>query len=328
MIQKIILSVIILAIEACFLPQRLSAQLIIGALDIDYTRFKREFHYLSADYPDHVPRAVYPCFIYQEGVWREFNNDSILGKEKQAYLYLNGVRFKQLKSRYRKATDDYIMHDMLDVGLSRSEVRKTGQPDVYDRYEGITTYPPLFYSNKPVPESPFTNEKMPVNPSDSILLEQLLEQKAAELDLGPIPRYTASVIDSFKNVWRVTDSVKIIEADLNLQLYCFIDTVKFEEADDYGWHPLEKYPFEQLGMYEREPGVYRKKWKTRNCLFIIVNNKLQYINRGLRMIYTGDIDGDGNNEFVFRKLTVCPVSYILFQQNTNRVIEHTIKPCW
>ena len=125
---------------------------------------------------------------------------------------------------------------------------------------------------------------------DKIDVSNFLISEAKKLTLGDISS-NKKLVEKVTNVLVINDSCKIVVANVNLNMYCYIQKIAFDltETDD-----------ERIWFSEESQAIAQSK-KTWDCYFLITTNSAQYIGHNMQLVDYADFDNDGYDEIVFRQ---------------------------
>jgi hypothetical protein len=127
-------------------------------------------------------------------------------------------------------------------------------------------------------------------PTDKTQVSNFLISEAKKLSLGDISS-NKGLVEKVTKVLVISDSCKIVVANINLNMYCYSQKIPFDstETDD-----------SRIWFSEESQAIaYRKK--TWDCYFLITKNSAQYIGHSMQLLDHADFDNDGYDEIVFRQ---------------------------
>lgn len=309
------------------LMRGLNAQQFVGYLDLDYTRINYN------DSPKTAPAVIYPCFVSDGKSWRTYHHDDYqrLSYQKKFYLYLAGKYLQHIYAAEWDRTTDGI--DVLEV--SQHQLPKAGEvSDKFHTFERLPARPPLLTLNKRIKST--TPVIAPITEPDKYKkdIDLFLVQQAAALQLGPVPRYTSSLVDTIGGAWQLDDSLVLIQANVNLQIHCYTDTVPFIAADNHDWKTIDKTPEyhplqAEVAPVTGGPGYANlSKWTTASCFFLVSPHQTIYVDRFLQLMDIQDLDGDGKAELIFRKQGPSYIEYLLITNDLQTKIQHRAIQWW
>ena len=303
--------------------EEMHAQRYVGFLDLDYSRI--DYDNKKADHP----KLIYPCFVDSSGTWREYRTADLLQAcyQKKFRLYHEGKYIQHI----------YVSPNLNKEGpadalaVSQFQLRTIGKPSTaYHKFAGITSTPPLLAINAsihPYSKSSATGITPPVLKQE---LAAFLAGWAYELKLGAFQPGNIPAVDSISAVWFQNDSLTLVEATVNLHIYCLTDTVPFADINNHNWRTLEKIPTYRKPELANGPAAIAENagLLTDHCVFLRYNGKWFYIDRLLDMMTIADLDEDGTPEILFRKQGNSYISYILLTNKFQSKIEHRIIQWW
>ena len=145
---------------------------------------------------------------------------------------------------------------------------------------------------------------------DSLLIENFLQQKASEMQLGEIPFYGNGIVSSVSRLYVINDNCSLIEASLNLNIYCFSGSVRFADAATHEWPSVEK---------SMAQGMDGQPLSTK-VLFLKKGNTIKIIGRNLILLDHADYDNDGDDEIIFQQHLYNYDGYIMIVNNYSDAI--------
>ena len=158
---------------------------------------------------------------------------------------------------------------------------------VFSGMGGEKCYRPLIISNSTY--STFKNipKYRKSNKRDSLLVFNYLIETAKSLKLGYLDTVKGKIINRINKVLVITKDCYFIDADINLNMYCYQDKVPFNTELSYFMTSTQKY-----SISERK--------ETYHSFFLVNKSKVTYLDYGLKYLDSGDFDNDGYEEIFFR----------------------------
>lgn len=125
------------------------------------------------------------------------------------------------------------------------------------------------------------------NRNDSLLVSNYLIKTATKFNLGGLDSIKGKIIKRVNRVLVINKDCYFIDADINLNMYCYKDKVPFDTDLSYFLTGTQKY-----SISERK--------ETYNSYFLVNKSKVTYIDYDLKYLDSGDFDNDGYEEIIFR----------------------------
>jgi hypothetical protein len=222
-------------------------------------------------------------FLKNNNGWTTIQ-DTIVQKEMDINVINKGSRVSSLLAKWDTAViwrwyfSTYVFNKSIPtIG------RKTG---LFSGMAGENRYKPFILTNSIIYKR---NEKprfRKARISDSLIVYNFLTKTAIDLNLGNLDT-VKNIIGKLSRVLQINDQVYLIEADINLNMYCYKEKVPFDTDTDYF-----------LTSTQRHSIAYNKQ--TPNSFFLVNNGKVSYIDYGLKLLDNIDLDNDGYDELLFR----------------------------
>lgn len=318
-------------------------------LDLDYDKINR-------DQPLQSTRVIYPCFVKDSTGWRIFKNEdyNAVVYQKRYRLFYEGEYYHSAWAKYRYDTTGKKVMD-----LSQDRIPKAGKPSAnWHTFQNIVSHPPMIALNRLPYRQYYKLSRQQPGPYINAWIEGWLEERSIALNLGKLPYFSSPFVDTVKNFWLISDDTYLVQADINLQMFCFTDSIKFKDADKHPWTIEQRsgevrsanddildsskrenftitdeqgrqiIPYDANTYYVDEKGSFHKKWKTPGCYFLKAGDKFMYVGRNLQFMGIIDMDDDGSVEVLFRRQAHGFISYIMVCNNFNTILERKVIEWW
>jgi hypothetical protein len=152
---------------------------------------------------------------------------------------------------------------------------------------GEKCYRPLIISNTYNNKQKQNIKFKTATKNDSLIVLQYLIEKAKEFNLGGLDSAKEKIIRKVNRVLKINNDCYFIDADINLNMYCYKDKVPFDKDLSYFLSSTQKF-----SIAERR--------ETYNAYFLVNKAAVTYVDYDLKYLDSGDFDDDGYDEIVFR----------------------------
>ena len=213
--------------------------------------------------------------------------DSLYAKKQNFKVYFKGKKVGQLSSKvdttiYRKP------YFWFPYKFINKKIPTVGQKSyVFSGMGGEKCYRPLIISNSNYSAQKNIPGYRKSNKQDSLLVFNYLIETAKRLKLGDLDSIKGQIINRVNRVLKITKECYFIDADINLNMYCYQDEVPFNTELSYFMTSTQKY-----GISERK--------ETHHSFFLVNKSKVTYLDYGLKYLDSCDFDNDGYEEIIFR----------------------------
>ena len=224
-------------------------------------------------------------FIKDESGWKATNHSTI-NREQNFNILYKGTKLKSVHSNFDTTSD---WHWSFPTAVFNSNIPYIGKKTF--QFAGMGDefrYRPLIFTNSKGYKSNNQLYFRPATTTDSLVIQSFLINTAKELKLGNLDT-VKNIIKNVNRVLIIHKDVFLVEADINLNMYCFTDKVPFDTDISY---------FERSGNVSAQ--LIARKNQTSQCYFLVNNKQVSYIDYGLKIVDNVDLDNDGYDELVFR----------------------------
>lgn len=259
-----------------------------------------------------APLTVIGHFEKTKYGWQTLADSAGLPQKLSFNIFYNNKKLGAVQTRYNKALDTtfYAYNWYKITGGTAPKVGT--KSTAFSGWPSYAMYRPLvagtaanYRQKKIIKKGKGTQREIKV-------LDDYLKQKAAELNLGEIPRDTKQIIQNVSALYTINDSCYLAEATVNLNIYCFIDKVPFADVTENSWNTVEK-------MIVQNPG---SSPVSKKVMFLVKGNTVKIIGRNLTFLDSGDYDNDGYDEIIFKKQVYNWDSYIMIINKYSDFIEN------
>ena len=199
--------------------------------------------------------------------------------------------------------------------ISPSNLKHFGKMTTkFSGWTGEKKYEPLLVTTSNFYKKNSSIKTSKANFKDSIAILKYLIDEAAKIGLGKIPTKRKSLIQKMLTTIKINDTCKFISANINLNMYCYRDSITFERdttalqnGDEVIWFnwEMQNASTEQL---------------TRNSWFFVNGNKVSFVSQNLIFFDNGDFDNDGYDEIIFKFEKYNHDGYIMLCDKFQKII--------
>ncbi|GAB2831037.1 hypothetical protein [Ferruginibacter profundus] len=272
-----------------------SNTIIVGTIESNFTDFKLD---KSNPYVGTI------LFYKNKNEWNVLE-DSFYSSKQNFNIYYQGKKIGNVISKLDTSIR-YQPHFWYPY-KSNQQIPKIGKKSFLfsgmDAGEGC--YRPLLISNSAHCLQKNIPKYRKANKEDSLMAMEYLIKTAQKLKLGDIDK--GKVIKSINRVLRITKDCYFIDADINLNMYCYKEKVPFNTDSSYFLSSSEKYSISQTK-------------ETANSFFLVNKSKISYIDYGLKYLDSGDFDNDGYEEIIFRMDKYNYTGYLMVTNKWDNVV--------
>ncbi|RZJ99783.1 MAG: hypothetical protein EOO43_25860 [Flavobacterium sp.] len=210
--------------------------------------------------------------------------DTIVQQDLDFNLLYRGTK---LKSIHSKIDTSVVWKWYYPTYVFDQQLPRVGQKTLhFSGMQDELRFRPLLLTNC----SRFKRNYKPIyrraNATDSLILHDFLTNAAKELKLGNLDT-VKNIIDKVSRVLVISKDVFFIEADINLNMYCYKEKVPFD---------MDISNF----MTGTEKAYVAERKETYSSFFLVDNGNISYVDYGLKFLDNVDLDNDGYDELIFR----------------------------
>jgi hypothetical protein len=213
--------------------------------------------------------------------------DSLYSNRQNFKIYHKGLKIGNVSSQVDTSIkrSPYFWYP---YKFSNKQIPRVGHKSfVFSEMGGEKCYRPLIISNSKYSKQKSIPKYRKPNGHDSLILVQYLTETAQELNLGNIDSIKGQIIKRVNRVFIISKDCYFIDADINLNMYCYKEEVPFNTDLSYFLTSTQKY-------------YVSERKETYNSYFLVNKNVVSYIDYGLKYLDSGDYDNDGYDEIIFR----------------------------
>ena len=233
-------------------------------------------------------------FIKSDNSWQEVNLwDSSFYSKFNVLQDVNFIKDGKIISTNSLRIDtliDRAPYHFFPYKLSTTNFIQIGKREQkYSWTSSLKFYPPQIFSNVSNPSRNFRIRKRQTTIKDTVIVRECLVKLADQLKLGNIK--DIKLIGNKYETLIINDTCRIINVDVNLNMFCFENNIPFDDSSGINEYML-------ASMYESYPHI---KTTTEKCFFLVHGGVIKFL--GTHLIFFGnmDLDDDGFDEILLRE---------------------------
>jgi hypothetical protein len=200
---------------------------------------------------------------------------------------------------------------MFAYKLDKKQVPLVGKKSFeFSGMGGQKCYRPLIISNTLYSKQKNTPKYRAPNTNDSLLVSSYLIETATKLNIGNLDSIKEKIIKKVNSVLMINKDCYFIDADINLNMYCYKDKVPFSTDLSYFLTNTQKYSISERKL-------------THKSYFLVNYSKLSYIDYELKYLESADFDNDGYEEIIFRMDKYNYTAYLMVTNKWRDVLIHS-----
>ena len=246
---------------------------------------------IESNFSENKPNKSNPFFgvvhFYNNG--NEWNTveDSVYSRKQNFKIIFKGIKIGAISSQVDTLleTSPYFQ---FPYKFKNKKVPTVGHKSlVFSGMGDEKCYRPLIITNS----TNFKQKNIPkyrkANTNDSLIVLNYLIETANNLSIGKLDSVREKIIKTVNRVLVISKDCFFIDADINLNMYCYKDKVPFDTDLSHFLSSTQKF-----AISERK--------ETYNSYFLVNKSKVTYIDYDLKYIDSEDFDNDGYEEIIFR----------------------------
>lgn len=252
-------------------------KIVVGTIESNFTDYK----------PNEQNPFIGVIHFYKDNNEWKVSGDSLYSYKQDFNVYYKGLKVGDVSAQVDTLIDR-SPYFRFPFKFNSTKVPTIGSKSfVYSGMGGEKSYRPLIISNSSCNKQKHIPKYRNPNRNDSLLVANYLVETAKNLNIGDLDSVKGSIIKKVNRVLMISNDCYFIDADVNLNMYCYKDKVSFNTDLSYFLTSTQKY-----SISERK--------ETYNSYFLVNKSMVTYIDYGLKYLDSGDFDNDGYEEIIFR----------------------------
>lgn len=275
-------------------------KIVVGTIESNFTEFKLD---------KRNPFIGVIHFYKDQNKWNVLS-DSLYSSYQDFKVYYKGAKVGAVKAQADTLTERSFNFPFPYKFYSNKIPRVGKKSRVFSGGGDEKCYRPLIISNSSYSRQKNIPRYRSPNRYDSLILANYLLETAKELNIGNLDSVKGTIIKKVNRALVITKDCYLIDADINLNMYCYKDKVPFDTDLSYFMTSTQKYTISE-------------RRETNNSYFLVNKTKVTYIDYELKFLDSGDFDNDGYEEIVFRMDKYNYRGYIMVTDKWNNFLTNS-----
>jgi hypothetical protein len=275
-------------------------KIVVGTMESNFTDFK----------PDKQNPFIGIIHFYKDNNEWNVLVDSLYSNKQDFNVYYKGLKVGAVSAQ----VDTLIERSpyfWFPFKFNSKKVPTVGRKSfLFSGMGGEKCYRPLIISNSSYSKQKHIPKYRNPNRNDSLLVANYLVETAENLNIGNLDSIKGKIIKKVNRVLVISKDCYFIDADINLNMYCYKDKVPFDTDLSYFLSSTQKY-----SISERK--------ETYNSYFLVNKSKVTYIDYDLKYLDSGDFDNDGYEEIIFRMDKYNYTGYLMVTDKWNSFLTNS-----
>lgn len=269
---------------------------------------------IESNFPNGEPDKRNP-FIGVIHFYKDHNQwnvleDSLYSSKQDFNVYYKGLKIGAVSAQVDTSIDR-SPYFWFPYKFNTKNIPTVGSKSfVFSGMSGEKCYRPLAISNSSYCKQRNIPRYRKPNKNDSLLVTNYLIETAKMLRLGNLDSAKGKIIKRLNDVLMISKDCYFIDADINLNMYCYKDEVPFDTDLSYFLSSTQKYSISERRI-------------TYKSYFLVNNSKVTYIDYDLKYLDSGDFDNDGYEEIIFRMDKYNYTGYLMVTNKWNDFLTHS-----